>query len=95
MVIHPSEKFMRVERVSYSDVGFTVNPPYAFFQVRDHNKSKFMNGEIIVADDSRTAAIQETAHPRRQAILLASQDVVCRLKDITPSEKGKENAEEE
>lgn len=95
MVIHPSEKFMRVERVSYSEVGFTVNPPFAFFRVRDHNKSRYLNGEIIVADDSRTAAIQETAMPRRQAILLASQDVVCRLKDIAPQEKGEKNNEEE
>lgn len=86
MIIKPAEGYIRVDQVQPTEVGHTVNPPYAFFRVTDHNKSRYHSGDIVVAMGNQVACLQGISgevENRDKAFLLSEENVVCQVLPVS------------
>jgi hypothetical protein len=82
MTIKPAEGYIKVEPVLPSEVGHTVNPPYAFFRITDYNKSRYHSGDIVVAMGNQVACLQGISgeiESRAKALFLPEESVVCQV----------------
>lgn len=86
MIIKPAEGYIKVDQVQFTEVGHTVNPPYAFFRVTDHNKSRYHSGDIVVAMGNQVACLQGISgevESRDKALLLSEENVVCQVLPVS------------